>query len=140
MGISFLPYMPCMICFIVLKKKCKEYEKAKRIKMLLYMVASVFLRDVGVIWCISMVMVSIKQLWLCVTILDSLISLFSYDETLMLSCKIFTHNMQLFATLDTLDTIVHVQCDLAITRNTCGSILLLNCLNLFLKIKLVRLV
>ena len=119
------------------KKKCKEYEKAKRIKMLLYMVASVFLRDVGVIWCISMVMVSIKQLWLCVTVLDSLISLFSYDETLMISCKSFTHNMQLFATLD---TIVHVQCDLAITRNTHGSILLLNCLNLFLKIKLVRLV
>ena len=33
----------------------------------------------------------------------------------------------------TLDTIVHVQCDLAITRNTCGSIYSLNCLNLFLK-------
>ena len=43
----------------------------------------------------------------------------------------------LFATLD---TIVQVQCDLAITRNTFGSISLLKCLNLFLKIKLVRIV
>ena len=43
----------------------------------------------------------------------------------------------LFATLD---TIIQVQYDLAITRNTCGSICSLNCLNLFLKIKLVRLV
>ena len=40
----------------------------------------------------------------------------------------------------TLDTIVQVQRDLAITRNTSGSLSLLNCLNLFLKIKLVRLV
>ena len=43
----------------------------------------------------------------------------------------------LFATLD---TIVQVQCDLAITKNTCGSICLLNYLNLFFKIKFVRLV
>ena len=39
-----------------------------------------------------------------------------------------------------LDTIIQVQCDLTITRNTCGSICSLNCLKLFLKIKLVRLV
>ena len=38
------------------------------------------------------------------------------------------------------DTIIQVQCDLTITRNTCGSICSLNCLKLFLKIKLVRLV
>ena len=31
------------------------------------------------------------------------------------------------------NTIVQIQCDLAITRNTCGSICSLNCLNLFLK-------
>ena len=50
----------------------------------------------------------------------------------------FSHTTRkLFATFD---TIVQVQCDLAITRNTCGSISLLNFLNLFLKIKLVRLV
>ena len=36
--------------------------KAKRIKMLLNMVASVFLGDVGVIGCISKVIVLIKQL------------------------------------------------------------------------------
>ena len=35
---------------------------------------------------------------------------------------------------------VQVQCNLVITRNTCVNICLLNCLNLFLKYKLVRLV
>ena len=40
----------------------------------------------------------------------------------------------------TLDAIVHVQRVLAITRNTSDSLSLLNCLNLFSKIKLVRLV
>ena len=69
--------------------------------------------------------------------LDSLISLFSYDEKLVLSCKSFTHNTQLFATFD---TIIQVQCDLGITRNPCGSISLLNYFNLFLKVKLFRLV
>jgi len=101
------------------------------------MVASVFLRDVGVIWCNSKVMVPIKRLWLSVDIFYSLISLFSYDEKLMRSCKGFTHNMQLFASLD---TIVSVQCDLAIKRKTCGNINSLNYLNLFLEIKSVRLV
>ena len=43
----------------------------------------------------------------------------------------------LFATLD---TIVQVQCDLVITRDTYSSISLLNYHNLFLKRKLVRLV
>ena len=36
----------------------------------------------------------------------------------------------------TLYTIVQVQCDLAIIRNTCGSISLLNYLKLFLEIKI----
>jgi len=70
-------------------------------------------------------------------ILYSLISIFLYDEKLMLSNKSFTHNIQLFATLD---TIVQIQYDLAITRNTCGSIILLNYLTLFLKINWVRLI
>ena len=35
---------------------------------------------------------------------------------------------------------VQVQCDLVITRNTCVNVCSLNCLNLFLKYKLVRLV
>ena len=43
-------------------KICKEKIKAKRIKMLLNMVANVFLGDVGVMGCISKVIVSIKQL------------------------------------------------------------------------------
>ena len=44
-------------------KKIKNMQrklKAKRIKMFLNMVASVFLRDVGVIGCTSKVIVSIK--------------------------------------------------------------------------------
>ena len=48
-----------------LKKKKKKKEKnikAKRIKMLLNMVASVFLGDVGVVGCTSKVIVPIKQL------------------------------------------------------------------------------
>ena len=76
-----------------LKKNIHRSWKAKRIKMLLNMVASMFIGDVRVIWCTLKVMVPIKQLWLCVDIFDSLISLSSYDETLMLSCKSFTHNM-----------------------------------------------
>ena len=47
--------------------------------------------------------------------------------------KVLHTTRVLFATLD---TIVKVQCDLAITRNACGSICLLNCLNLFLKNKI----
>ena len=45
------------------KKICKKKKiKAKRIKMLLKMIASVFLGDVGVIGCTSKVIVLIKQL------------------------------------------------------------------------------
>ena len=46
-------------------KKIKNMQrklKAKRIKMLLNMVASMFLGDVGVIGCTSKVIVPIKQL------------------------------------------------------------------------------
>ena len=48
----------------MLKKKKKKAKniKAKRIKMLLNMVASMFLRDVGVIGCTSKVIVPTKQL------------------------------------------------------------------------------
>ena len=42
------------------RKTSKEKSKAKRIKMLLYMVASVFLGDVRVIGCTSKVIVPIK--------------------------------------------------------------------------------
>ena len=43
-------------------KHMQKNIKAKRIKMLLNMVASMFLGDVGVIGCISKVIVPIKQL------------------------------------------------------------------------------
>ena len=48
-----------MICS---KRKYAKKIKAKRIKMLLKMIASVFLEDVGVIGCTSKVIVLIKQL------------------------------------------------------------------------------
>ena len=44
------------------KKNMQRKTKAKRIKMLLNMVASMFLGDVGVIGCTSKVIVPIKQL------------------------------------------------------------------------------
>ena len=43
--------------------------------------------------------------------------------------------MQFFATID---TNVQVQYDLVITRNTCISRNLLNCINSFFRIKLIR--
>ena len=47
----------------ILKRKiCKEKSKAKRSKMLLNMIASVYLGDVGVIGCTLKVIVPIKQL------------------------------------------------------------------------------
>ena len=53
----------------MLKKKKKNAKniKAKRIKMLLNMVTSVFLGDVRVIIDTSKVIVPIKQLWLCMS-------------------------------------------------------------------------
>ena len=44
------------------KKNMQRKIKAKRIKMLLNMVASMFLGDVGVIGCNSKVIVPIKQI------------------------------------------------------------------------------
>ena len=44
------------------KKNMQRKSKAKRIKMLLNIVAKVFLEDVGVIECTLKVIVSIKQL------------------------------------------------------------------------------
>ena len=44
------------------KKYMPKKKKAKRIKMLLNMVVSMFLGDVGVIRCTSKVIVPIKQL------------------------------------------------------------------------------
>ena len=44
------------------KKNVQRKRKAKRIKMILNMIASVFLGDVGVIGCTLKVIVPIKQL------------------------------------------------------------------------------
>ena len=52
----------CMICSKEEEKKYAKNIKAKRIKMFLNIVASMFLGDVGVIRCTSNVIVLIKQL------------------------------------------------------------------------------
>ena len=68
--------------------------------MLLKMVASVVLEDVGVIKCTSKVIVPIKQLWLCVSVFDVLISqIFIIWDTYALLLY-FTHK-KFFATFDT---------------------------------------
>ena len=56
------------------KKNMQRKSKVKRIKMLLNMVANVFLGDVGVIGCTLKVIVPIKQLWLCASVCDFFIS------------------------------------------------------------------
>ena len=91
---SFLSYMPMHA--MLKKKNMQRKSKAKRIKMLLNMVASVFLGDVGVIERTLKVIVPIKQLWLCVSVCDFLIS------QIVITCKhlcnlvmFFTHNTQI---------------------------------------------
>ena len=135
MDISSLSYMPMHDMFK--KKNMQRKSKAKRIKMLLNMVASVFLGDVGVIGCTSKVIVLIKKLWLYVSIFDFLISqiVIIWDTYALFLCFYTQHTNSLLFLIH-----VQVQCDLAITRNTCVNIYSLNCLNLFLKYKLVRLV
>ena len=56
------------------KKNMQRKTKVKRIKMLLNIVASVFLGDVGVIGFTSKVIVSIKKLLLSMSVFDFLIS------------------------------------------------------------------
>ena len=61
--IGYFLFLSYMSMHDMLKRKnMQSKSKAKRIKMLLNMVASVFLRDVGVIRCTSKVIVSTKQL------------------------------------------------------------------------------
>ena len=67
MGISSLLYAHAWYAQKVKKYIYAKNIKAKKIKMLLNMVASVFLGVVGVVGCTSKVIVSIKQLWLCVS-------------------------------------------------------------------------
>ena len=97
------------------------------------MVASVFLGDVRVIERTSKVIVPIKQLWLCVSVFDFLISqvVIIWDTYTILLCFHTQHANSLLLLIH-----VQVQCDLIITRNTCVNIYSLNCLNLFLKYKI----
>ena len=130
MGISFLPLIcPYLLCLN--RKICKE-NKSKKKQNAFNMIASEFLGDVGVIGCTSKVIVPIKQLWLCVSVIDILISqiFIIWDIYALLLC--FTHNMYSLLLL----IHVQVQCDLVITRNTYVNIYSLNCLNLFLKYKI----
>ena len=128
MGISFLSLIcPCLVC---LKEKYVQRKiKSKKNKMFY-----IWLQDVEVIGCTSKVIVPIKQLWLCVSWSNFLIS------QIVITCRhlcnlamFFTHNTQYSLLL-----LIHVQvqCDLAITRNTCVNVCSLNCLNLFLKYKI----
>ena len=121
---------PCIICS---KRKYAKNTKEKWIKMILKVVASVFLGDVGVIRCTSKVIVPIKQLWLCMSVFDSLKSqiFIIWDTYALLLCFDTQHEYSLLLLIH-----VQVQCDLAITRNTCVNICSLNYPNLFLKYKI----
>ena len=65
--------------------------KVKRIKILLNMITSVFLGDVWIIWCTSKVIALIKQLWLCVSVFNFLISqiVIIWDTYTLLLCFIY---------------------------------------------------
>ena len=112
LGISFLSLIsPCMIC---LKRKiCKEKSKAKRSKMLLNMIASMYSRR-----CESNRMYlesdSLHQAVMIVCELKrfSHISNRHNMYTLMQSCDVFTHNTQ-YSLLFLIH--VQIQCDLVIT-------------------------
>ena len=83
---------PCMLC---LKEKYAKKNKSKKNQNAFNMVASVFLGDMGVIGCTSKVIVSIKQLWLCVSVFDFFISqIFIIWDTCALLLY-FTHNTQI---------------------------------------------
>ena len=130
MGISFFSLI-CLCLLCLNRKICKE-NKSKKKQNAFNMIASEFLGDVGVIGCTSKVIVPIKQLWLCVSVIDILISqiFIIWDIYALLLC--FTHNTYSLLLL----IHVQVQCDLVIIRNTCVNIYSLNCLNLFLKYKI----
>ena len=83
---------PCMLC---LKGKYAKKNKSKKNQNAFNMVVSVFLEDVRIIWYTSKVIVPIKQLWLCVSVFDFLISqIFKTWDTCALLLY-FTHNPQI---------------------------------------------
>ena len=120
---------------ILERKICKEKSKAKRSKMLLNMIASVFSRRCGS-YKIYLEGDSPHQAVMIVCELKrfSHISNLHNLYTLMQSCDIFfTYNTQysfLFLIY------VQIQCDLAITSFTCVNVCSLNCLDLFLRYKI----
>ena len=125
----FLSYM--LMHDIFKKTICKEY-KSKKNQNAFKMIVSVFVGDVGVIWCTSKVIVSIKQLWLCVSVFDFFISqiIIIWETCAHLLCFHTQHTYSLLLLIH-----VQIQCDLAIIWNTCINICSLNYLNLFLKYK-----
>ena len=76
---------PCMLCSK--RKLCRE-NKIKKNQNAFNMIAGMFLGDMGVIGCTSKVTVPIKQLWLCVSVIDFLISqiLIIWDTYALLLC------------------------------------------------------
>ena len=128
-----LSYMP-MHDMLKKKKNTQRNQKQKiKIKMLLNMVASVFLGDVRVMECILKVIIPIKQLWLCVSVCDFFIYQNHYNMRHLCTLAMFSHTYGNFLLLL---IHVHVQCDLAIARNTCVNVCSLNCHNLLLKYKI----
>ena len=72
----------------------KSKQKKKKNENALNMVASVFLRDVGVIGCTSKEIVPIMQLWLYVSYIDFLISKIIKTWNTYALLRYFSHNMQ----------------------------------------------
>ena len=120
---------------ILERKICKEKSKAKRSKLLLNMIASVFSRRCGSYRIYlegdsphQAVMIVCELKWF------SYISNRHNMYTLMQFCDIFfTYNTQ-YSLLFLI--YVQIQCDLAITSFTCVNVCSLNCLDLFLRYKI----
>ena len=131
MGISFLSLI-CSCMFYLKRKICKEKSKAKRSKMLLNIIASVYSRSYGSYRMYlegnsphQAIMIVCELKWFLI---------FQIVITCIHLCNLamfFTHNTQY-----SLLFLIHVQlqCDLAITSFTCVNVCSLNCLNLVFEI------
>ena len=133
LGNSFLSLISS--CMIYLKRKiCKEKSKAKKSKMLLNMIASVYYRRCGS-YRMYLEGDSPHQAIMIVCELKRL-SHTSNRHNMIHLCNLaifFTHNTQY-----SLLFLIHVQrkCDLAITSFTYGNVCSLNYRDLFLKYKI----
>ena len=117
---------PCMLCSK--RKICKEKKSKKNQNAFKYGCKCVSRR------CGNYRMyIEGDSLWLCVSVFDFLISqiVIIWDTYVILLCF---HTQQ----ANSLLLLIHmqVQCDLAITRNTCVNVYSLNYLKLFLKYKI----